>query len=224
MPPAPKRGFQSSRGRVLLVLCAVAGFALCLAAKDFVKPLARPAKTYPAHDEHSDEKVAIAADPYDTPDKAKLFSVNFHDHGFLPIFFVVTNDGGQPISIANMEVTLTTANSSKLTPDAPEDIYRRLTNPRANTNQIPLPIPQKKVKGTITQKERDEIESSQFAAKAVEPHTTQSGFFFFDVEGISAPLAGAHIYVTGVNDAKGTELMYFELPLEKYLSAPQNKN
>jgi hypothetical protein len=44
------------------------------------------------------------------------------------------------------------------------------------------------------------------------------------VEDISAPLAGAHIYVTGVNDAKGTELMYFEVPLEKYLNPPHQAN
>jgi hypothetical protein len=157
----------------------------------------------------------MAADPYDAPDKAKLFSVNFHEHGLLPIFFVVTNDGPEPIAIANMQVTLTTANRDKLTPISPEDIYRRLANPQANPNQIPLPIPQKKVKGGVSQKEKDEIESSQFAARAVEPHTTQSGFFFFDVEDIATPLAGAHIYVTGVNDAKGTELMYFELAMEK---------
>jgi hypothetical protein len=200
---------------ILLVPCAIAAFALSLAAKDFVKPAARPAKTYPAHDDHSDEKVAIAADPYDSPDKAKIFSVNFHEHGFLPVFFIVTNDGDQLISIANIDVKLITANRSKLTPASSEDVYRRLTNPRANTNQIPLPIPQKKVKGTITQKERDEIESSQFAAKAVEPHTTQSGFLFFDVGDISAPLAGAHIDVTGVNNSKGTELMYFEIAMGK---------
>jgi hypothetical protein len=71
------------------------------------------------------------------------------------------------------------------------------------------------VKGALSQKERDEIESAQFAAKAVEPHTTQSGFLFFDVEDVSAPVAGAHIYVTGVNDAKGTELMYFELAMDR---------
>jgi hypothetical protein len=180
-----------------------------------VKPVAQPAKTYPAHDNHTDDKVAIAADPYDSPDKAKIFSVNFHEHGFLPIFFVVTNDGDQPISIANIAVTLTTANRSKLTPIATEDIFRRLSNPRANTHPIPVPIPQKKVKGTISPKERNEIETSQFAAKAVEPHSTQSGFFFFDVEDVTAPLEGAHIYITGVDDAKGTELMYFELPLDK---------
>lgn len=199
--------------RVLIVCCATAASVLAVRAKDFIKPAARPAKTYSAHDDHADEKVAIAADPYDTPDKAKIFSVNFRDHGFLPIFFVVTNDGDQPISVARMEVKLITANRSKLTPASSEDIYRRLTNPQAATRPSPIPIPRKTVKGAITQKERDEIESSQFAAKAVEPHTTQSGFLFFDVGDIS--ISSAHIDITGVNDAKGTELMYFELPLKQ---------
>src|ERR1700730_7143318 len=208
-----RSGLQSAVSRVLIISCAVAVLELSLVAKDFVKPVAQPAKTYPAHDDHADEKVAIAADPYDTPDKAKTFSVNFHEHGFLPVFFVVTNDGNHPISIANIDVNLITATHSKLSPASPEDIYRRITNPRTNTNApLPFPIPQKKVKGTLSEKERNEIESSQFAAKAVEPHNTQSGFLFFDVQDITAPLAGAHIDVTGVTDAKGTELMYFELP------------
>jgi hypothetical protein len=221
MQPALK---PASR-RALLVVCAVVAFALVLAAKDFVRPAAHPAQTYPAHDDHTDEKVAIGADPYDTADKAKIFSVNFHEHGFLPVFFVITNNGDQPISIANIDVKLITANHSKLTPASPDDIYRRITNPRANTRPPePIPIPHKKVKGTITEKERAEIESSQFAAKAVEPHNTQSGFLFFDVEDISAPLAGAHIDVTGVNDGKGKELFYFDLSLDNYLNPPQKTN
>jgi hypothetical protein len=215
MQPTPATEFRHIFFWILRVSCLVVALASCLSAKDFVKPAARPAKTYPAHDDHTDEKIAIAADPYDTAEKAKIFSVNLQEHGFLPIFFIVTNDSDQPISIANMDVKLITANRDKLTPDSPEDLYRRLNNPRANTNQIPLPIPQKKVKGAISQKERDEIESSQFAAKAVEPRSTQSGFFFFDVGDIPAPLARAHIYVTGVNNAKGIELMYFDLSLDK---------
>ena len=199
----------------LLLICALSALSSILAAKDFIKPAAHPAKTYPAHDDHANERVAIAADPYDSPGKAKIFTINFQEHGLLPIFFIVTNDGDQPISIANMQVTLTTAGRAKLTPIAPEDIFRRLSNPHANTHPLPLPIPQKKVKGALSQKERDEIETSQFAARAVEPRTTQSGFFFFDVEDINTPLEGAHLYITGVNDAKGTELMYFEIQMEK---------
>src|ERR1700731_1878010 len=206
--------------------CVVCLLLPCVAAKNFVKPAARPANTYPAHDDHPLEKIAIAADPYDMADKAKIFSVDFREDGFLPIFFIVTNDSDQPISIANMEVKLITVNRSKITPSAPEDIYRRLSNPQARTSRAPLPfpIPGKRVKGTISQKEMDEIESSQFAAKAVEPHTTQSGFLFFDVGGISTPLAGAHLDITGVANAKGIELLYFEIPVDKYLNVPQKTN
>ncbi len=211
---------------MFLVAFSMAALALCVWAKDkdFVKPAAHAAKTYPAHDDHPDEKVAIAADPYDTADKAKILPVNFRDHGLLPIFFVISNDGGQPVSIANLQVTLTTGDRAKLTPVAPEDIYRRLSNPQGETRPERFPVPHRKVKGAVSQQEMDDIESSQFAAKAVEPHNTQSGFLYFDISDIAAPLAGAHIYVTGIDDAKGAELMYFDIPVDKYLNAPPTKN
>lgn len=201
-------------------LCAALCLPLMFAAKNFVKPVAKTAINYPAHDFHRDEKVGIAADPYDTPAKAGIFSVNFAEHGFLPVFFIVTNDGDQPVSIANMDIVLITANHSKLTPISPEDLYRRLSNPQGQTRPNPLPIPlPHKSKGAITKKEMEEIESSQFAAKAVEPHATQSGFLFFDVGDISSPLPGANIDITGVADAGGKELMYFEISVDKYLNA-----
>jgi hypothetical protein len=211
-----------SRRRLLVVVLGAACLVpAVLASKTFVKPEAKSAINYPAHDLHRDEKVAIAADPYDVQDKAKIFSVDFAQHGFLPIFFIVTNDGDQPVSIANMEVILITANHSKLTPVTTDDLYRRLSNPQSSTRPSPIPLPHK-VKGGISKKEMDEIESSQFAAKAVEPHTTQSGFLFFDVGGINSPLRGANIDITRVTDAKGTELMYFEIAADKYLDAPRN--
>jgi hypothetical protein len=190
-----------------------------LASKNFVKPVAQPAKTYPAHDSHPDEKLTIAADPYDTPDKAKIFSINFQNAGFLPIFFIVTNEGDQPVSITKMQITLITANHSKLTPTSPDDIYRRLSNPQGQTRPSPFPIPHQKVKGAVGKKEMDEIELSQFEARAVEPHGTQSGFLFFDIGGIASPLAGANLDITGVDDAKGNELMYFEISMPKDNSA-----
>ena len=208
---------------VVVALCAGLFVPVLLASKNFVKPVAKTAINYPAHDFHRDEKAAIAADPYDTPEKAKIFSVDFAAHGFLPVFFIVTNDSDQPISIANMEIKLITGNHSKLTPITPEDLYRRLSNPQASTRPSPIPLPHK-VKGTISKKEMDEIESSQFEARAVEPHTTQSGFLFFDVGGISSPLPGANIDITGVSDAKGNELLYFEISVDKYLNSPQNPN
>ena len=187
-----------------------------------MKPVAKTAINYPAHDFHRDEKVAIAADPYDNAEKTKIFTINFAQHGFLPVFFIVTNDGDQPVSIANMQVKLITGHNSKLTPIETDDLYRRLSNPQAKTStNNPLPFPHK-VKGGVTRQEMDEVESSQFAAKAVEPHTTQSGFMYFDIADLNSPLRGANIDITGVTDGKGNELMFFEIPMDKYLDAPKN--
>ena len=218
MRPLLSRVVDSS---VVLALCAGLFAPALLASKSFVKPVAKAAINYPAHDFHRDEKAGIAADPYDTPEKAKIFATDFAGHGFLPIFFIVTNDGDQPISIGNMAITLLTAHHSKLTPITTDDLYRRLSNPQSSTRPSPIPLPHK-AKGGISKKEMDEIESSQFAARAVEPHSTQSGFLFFDIGGISSPLAGALIDITGVTDAKGNELMYFEVSVDKYLDAPKN--
>jgi hypothetical protein len=202
---------------------AIAAVALlplfCLAAKEFVMPQAAPAKSYPAHDQHPLEAVAIAVDPYDLAGKTTIFSVHYSEIGFLPIFVVVTNDGNQPVELAGMKAQLVTVNRTKLSPATQEDIARRLTRPSASTNRYPIPFPTKKVKGGLSKQAIEEIQNAQFVAKAVEPHSSQSGFLFFDVSEISVPLAGASFYLTGVRDAKGNELMYFEIPLEKYLTA-----
>jgi hypothetical protein len=207
---------------LLLSIIALVPF-ICLAGKEFVRPTASPAKTYPAHDEHPSEHIAVGADPYDMADKAQIFSVNYHNEGFLPILLVVTNDGDQPVSLKGMNVQLVTVNRTKLSPATSDDLYRRLSHPSQSNMPSPLPLPRKKVKGGVSQKAAEEIDAAQFQAKAVEPHSTQSGFIFFDVEDISTPLAGANLYLTGIKDAGGHELMYFEIPMEKYLSAPQAK-
>jgi hypothetical protein len=209
--------------RALVVLTTVCAVAVCAAAKDFVLPSPQPAKTYPAKDEHPTEKVTVAVDPYDMADKASIFSVKYSEEGFVPIYVVITNDGDQPVALAGMKAQLVTVNRSKIAPATVDDLYRRLSHPSATGKPSPLPWPSKKVKGTVSKSTQDELQNAQFAARAVEPHTTQAGFMFFDVSGISTPLAGAHFYLTGVRDGTGNELMYFEIPLEKYLSAPQPK-
>jgi hypothetical protein len=209
----------------LIVILAVTLAPLSVfAGKQFAMPPALPATSYPAHDQHPLEVVTIAVDPYDLADKANIFSVHYSDIGFLPIFVVITNDGNQPVELSGMKAQLVTSNRVKLSPAADEDIARRLARPSASTNRYPIPFPTKKVKGGLSKEAIQEIQNAQFVAKAVEPHSTQVGFLFFDVSGISVPLAGAHFYLTGVRDAKGNELMYFEVPLEKYLSAPPKSN
>ncbi|HET7441131.1 MAG TPA: hypothetical protein VFJ47_07515 [Terriglobales bacterium] len=222
-----KFGFPSvfSRLRGIAALCAVATLlcGLCVAAKEFVKPIAKAANSYPAHDEHPTEKTTVAVDPYDMPDKAQIFSVNYRDEGFVPVFLIITNNGDQPISLGQMKAELVTSGRTKISPASADDLYRRLSHPARTDARSPLPFPRSKVKGAVSKHAMDEINAAQFSARAVEPHTTQSGFLFFDVSGISTPLAGANFYLTGVQDSGGNELMYFEIPLEKYLSAPANR-
>jgi hypothetical protein len=213
---------------VRLTLAATFVLLSCLgavAAKEFVMPAGQSARTYPAHDDHATEKVVVAVDPYDVEDKASIFSVNFRNYGYLPVFFVITNEGDEPVSLVGMKAELNTKNRSRLYPASTDDLVRRLSHPSRNDRQptLPIPLPRKEVKGGVSRKTWDEIERAQFAAKAVEPHSTARGFLFFDISDIANPLPGANFYLMGVHDAKGNELMYFEIPLEKYLSAPEVK-
>lgn len=217
----PDRDRTRVRNNIHIATFILAAASVCFAGKQFSMPPAEPATNYPAHDAHPSEHVTIAVDPYDMDDKAKIFSVRYSDIGFMPVFFVITNDGDQPVQLASMKAQLVTVNRTKLSPVVEDDIERRLARPSAKTRPSPLPIPSRnKVKGGVSMQTREEIQNSMFSARAVEPHSSQFGFLFFDVAGISAPLAGAHFYLTGVCDSKDNELMYFEVPLEKYLSAP----
>ncbi len=203
----------------ILILLVTLPSALPAKDKAYSAPRAYNAKTYPAHETDENAKVSIAADPYDMPDKsAQVFTVNYQSVGLLPIYMIFTNDGDQPISLGNMHVTLITKKRVKISPSRPDDMYRRLTRATLRTEgpSLPIPFPRKKNKG-ISQDTRDEVEGSQFMAKAVEPHGTQAGFMFFDVQGIDNPLAGAKLEITGLMDGKGNELFYFEIPMEKYL-------
>ena len=186
-------------------------------------PQVFPAKTYPAHDDHPAEKVCIAADPYDLADKASVFQVKYAEGGFLPVFMVFTNDGDQPISMYNLKVELITHGRDKIPAATQDDLYRRFSKIKRRgdeptRNPLPIPLPGRGPKVGVNTGGRNEIDSAMFQAKAVAPHENEAGFMFFDVSGISQPLAGAHIYVSGVDSASGQELMYFDIPMEKYLS------
>ena len=187
---------------------------LAFARKQFVMPLLQPAASYPAHDAHSDEKVTLAADAYTSAD---IFSIKWEQHDMLPVLVIVTNDGDQPISLSAMKVQFIAGSREKLDPATNDDLYRRLSNPKDPHRKIPLPIPlpSGKVKSSVSADVLDEIDRSQFAAKAIEPHTTRAGFFYFDVSGIARTLPGSRVYINGIRNAKGEELFYFEVAVGK---------
>jgi hypothetical protein len=188
---------------------------LLWAAKEFVMPRVDNANTYPAKDAHTNEKVTVAVDVYNTAPKDDIFVTHYSQEGILPVLLVITNDGDQPIALKQMGVELVTARRAKLQALDMEDVFRRVAHIQGNTNPhqvgpITLPAGNKNKKA---QQQLDEITRAHFNAEAVEPHTTRSGFLFFDVEDVQQPVAGAHLYLTGVRDDRGNELMYFEIAL-----------
>lgn len=213
---------SAMRHRILPSIALVLALALVAwAGKEFAMPRAFNAKTYPARDEHPLEKVTIAADPYDMPDKASIFTIKYAENEFLPVHVIITNDGDEPISLGNMKAEMIFRDRSRSSAAADGDILRRITVVKQRGGQIPqtYPIPfPKKSKGGIPKGALDELDRAQFKAKAVEPHTTQSGFMFFDISGLKNPLSGARLIVTDIKDNHGNDLMYFEIPMEKYLS------
>lgn len=212
-----------SRALGLAVGFVVLAALVCFASKQFVMPPVRDAETYPAHDIHNDEKVTIAADPYNTADKDAIFTQKYADYGYLPIFLVITNNSDEPVSLPDVRVELVT-HHTKIAPATMDDLYRRFSRTKRRgdeprTNPLPVPFPKKGPQAGIDRHASDEFHAAMFQAKAVEAHSSQAGFFFFDVEDISEPLAGAHLYVNGVRNNNGQELMYFDIPMEKYVSA-----
>jgi len=214
-----------TRNRLIpFVFSVLAASALCFAAKEFSLPTPLSATAYPAHDQHTDELVTVAVDPYDMADKAAIFTTNYAAAGMLPIFVIITNDGDQPVTLAGMKAEFITSDRTKIAPATQDDLYRRLSKPKEPRRlpiPLPVPLPNSHARGAVTSKELDEMQRAQFSARAVEPHSTQAGFMFFDISGIDTPLPGAHFFVTGLRNGKGDDLYYFEIAIEKYLTAPQ---
>src|ERR1700739_823433 len=77
-------------------------------------PPAKDAATYPAADIHQEEHVAVAAEPYNTEEKVKIFRVNYLEHQFLPIRIIVTNSGDRPISLSDVRINFISAHGDRI--------------------------------------------------------------------------------------------------------------
>src|ERR1017187_5587518 len=88
--------------------------ALPAAASDHSAPSVQPATTYAAVEVHEDEKVAIAAEPFETKEKANIFRVDYLAHGVMPVRLIVTNNGNRPISLRDARILFMTAGGDKI--------------------------------------------------------------------------------------------------------------
>lgn len=212
-----------SKHRIHLVTLLFSAFVLTLAYagdKAFNPPRATHATTYPLHETHDDEKVSIAIDPYDTPDKDAIFKVKYRGSGFIPVRVIISNDGDKPLMLDNIKIVLVTGQRTKLEPATKEDIFRRISQPSKAasrpTVRIPIPGPGKQ-RTSVSKEALEEVDSAMFTTVPVTPHSTNSGFLFFDVIDIENPEAGGHVYISGIR-AGSKEIFYFDIPLEKAVS------
>jgi len=202
--------------RRIALFLALATTLLFCGDKHFSPPPAAHARTYPMHDAHEDEKVTVAVDPYDTPDKASIFMTNYKEHGFLVVRLIVSNDSDKTLMLDDLNVEYITAKREKLQPSGDADLYRRLVKPEKADNSHPggmkLPFPVGKKKEPLSKEARDEYQAAQFLTVPVTPHATNSGFVFFDMAGMDTPRPGAHLYVSGMK-AGSQELFYFDVAM-----------
>lgn len=199
---------------IVAVMLAVTFPFIALASKDFVPPRPGSANTFPSKDAHATEKVTAALDLYNAAPKDQIFMTSYAEEGILPVLLIVTNDGDRPISVNNMHAELVTATRAKLEALDTDDVFRRVAHIEGSSTPTRVgPITLSGTKNKKAQKQYEEIIAAHFAAEGVEPHTTRSGFLFFDIAGVKQPVAGAHLYLTGVRDASGNELLYFDIPV-----------
>jgi len=191
-------------------------------ADDHEVPVVTPAGSFADVEVHADEKVAIAAEPYDTKEKEAIFRVDYLAHGVMPIRLVVTNNGDKPISLRDARILFQTAAGDRIQAALPQDVERLMTRKERQGGSIPLPGPLPKIKLKPKASNKDiEADFNQFeyGALAVEPHTTRAGFLFYDVSELDHPLVGAKLHLHAIRNAEGKELFFFEVPFDKYLKS-----
>jgi hypothetical protein len=185
-------------------------------------PPAKDAATYPAVDVHAKEQVAVAAEPFDTREKCKIFDIDFLKYDFLPIRIIVTNEGDRPVSLNDARIYFIDANGNRIQAAEPEDVERRVgpKDPRGTSLPPTGPIKLHTKGKDADNKIEADFDQFEYAALVVEPHTTRAGFLWYDMSGLGdTPLHGAKLTLRELKDADGQELWTFEIPFDKYLDA-----
>jgi hypothetical protein len=208
--------------RLHFPLCVALAFvAVPLFGSDHTLPPAKDASTYPAHDAHADEQVVIAAEPYDTKEKNKIFRVNYVDSDFLPVYIVITNNSDKSISLDQARIDFITATGERIPAAEPEDVERRMNHVSGAGKVVPLPAPLPPIKEkpkTPDKKIEADFSEFQYSASTVPPHSTRAGFLFYDMQGLGgAPLKGAKLNLRELKDGNGKGLFPFDIPFDKYL-------
>ena len=212
-----------SRIHSVTIACAVfVGLMPACVASSKKAPPAPEITSVPARDTHDKEKVTIAAEPFETRNKADFFRLDYPGHSLLPVRLLIRNDSDAPLDLNDVRIQFIAADGSKLPAATPDEMNRRLFRFKD--------LQPKHVPGTpisyhstpVDKKILDDDKDFGFSQTTIAPHTTVSGFLFYDVKELDDPLLKhAEIYVKQVHagDSKHTEVFAFTLPFDKYLAS-----
>lgn len=195
---------MSAGGKWLLLLVSIA----FVQADEKVKFAPRPAATYPTH--QTNDKVTVAAVPYDKPDLAKTAfgKVNPYEHGILPVLLVIQNDSNQTLRVDNLQATYIGPDRSKVEATPARDVPYLQGPERPDFGPRPIPIPKRKKKNPLASVE---IDTRAFAARMLPPGESAHGFLYFQ----TGHRTGSKLYLSGLKEAQsGKDLFYFEIPLD----------
>jgi hypothetical protein len=195
-------------------------------ATDHNPPPVQPATSFAAVEVHENEKIAIAAEPYDNKQKEAIFRVDYLGHGVMPVRLIITNNGDRPISLRDARILFQTRSGERIQAAGPEDVERLMTRKEREGGRIPMPgpIPTIKLKPKASNKDIEEdFNQFEYGALVVEAHTTRAGFLFYDISQLSDPLHGSKLHIHKVMDADGRELFFFEIPFDKYVQSKSSQ-
>jgi hypothetical protein len=216
VPRSPRR-----LARMFACLAVATCAAAPAIAAEHGPPPAKAATAYPAVDYHSKEQVAIAAVPCVNRDDCRFFHVDYLRYGFIPIRVIVTNLGDQPISLSDARILFVDSAGDRIQAAEPGDVERRIGYPGPNHRSVPVgpikvPLHSKNPAGKV----ESDFNEFEYAALAVEPHTTRAGYLFYDVNGLGPnPLHGASLVLRELRNADGQQLFFFQIPFDRFLAA-----
>jgi len=181
---------------------------------------ALPAGQYAMHDTHADEHVTIAAEPGDTRETEPNTRLDYYHHGFMPLRVIVTNDSDQALTLDDARIHFIAADDTVIPAATDDDLQRRLFALKSVAGtRIPMPAPIPSI--TIHHKPVDkqilaDDNDFGFQTTTVAPHTTVSGYLYYDVRELDDPVLGkAQLELRKVRyTASNKALETFEIPLK----------
>lgn len=151
---------------------------------------ALPATQYPLHQTLG--KVTVAVEPGDTKEARPNTRLDYFHHGFMPFRIIIENDSDQPITLDDVRIKFISQDSTVVQAATDEELQRRMFSRKsAAGTKIPMPMPIPSI--TIHHKPVDQQILSDdtdfgFKTTTIAPHTTESGYLFYDVRDLDDPV------------------------------------